>query len=99
MKDHGRLTRAELVKIVKDLQQMADASEVQQIKQMGALHDSAERLRAILETAVEGIITIDERGLIESFNPSAEKIFGFTAAEAIGKNIRMLMPAPYRLEH
>ena len=99
MKDHDRLTRAELVKIVKDLQQMADASEVQQIKQMGALRDSEERLRAILETAVEGIITIDERGLIESFNAAAEKIYGFTAGEAIGKNIKLLMPAPYRREH
>jgi two-component system sensor kinase FixL len=99
MKDHGRLTHAELVKTVKDLQQMADASEEQQIKQLNALRDSEERLRAILETAVEGIITIDERGLIESFNPSAEKIFGFTANEAVGKNIKLLMPAPYRLEH
>jgi PAS domain S-box-containing protein len=63
------------------------------------LRESSERLRAILETAVEGIITIDERGLIESFNPAAEKIFGYTARQAIGQNIKFLMPAPYRQEH
>jgi len=64
-----------------------------------ALRDSAERLRAILETAVEGIITIDTRGLIESFNPAAENIFGYAASEVIGRNVSMLMPPPYREEH
>ena len=72
---------------------------MQQTKHIDALRDSEERLRAILETAVEGIITIDERGTIESFNPSAEKIFGYTAREAIGQNIKLLMPEPYRHEH
>src|SRR5580765_2704292 len=61
-----------------------------------ALHDSEERLRAILQTAVEGIITIDERGIIESMNPAAEKTFGWNAAEVIGKNVSLLMPSPYR---
>ena len=78
---------------------MATASVGQQLKSTDALRDSEERLRAILETAVEGIITIDEHGLIESFNPSAEKIFGYPAAEAIGQNVKLLMPAPYRQEH
>lgn len=64
-----------------------------------ALRDTAERLRAILQTAVEGIITIDERGRIESFNPAAEKVFGYSAAEVIGRNVSILMPQPYREEH
>ena len=63
------------------------------------LRDSAERLRAILETAVEGIITIDERGIIESFNLAAERIFGYKADEVIGRNVSMLMPSPHREQH
>ena len=64
-----------------------------------AVRDREERLRAILETAVEGIITIDERGLIESFNPASEKIFGYQAAEVIGKNVSVLMSTPHREQH
>jgi len=64
-----------------------------------ALDDSEERLRAILETAVEGIVTIDDRGLIESMNPAAVKIFGYKPAEAIGKNVNLLMPSPYHEQH
>ncbi len=64
-----------------------------------ALGDSEERLRAILETAVEGIITINERGIIESFNRASESIFGYTAAEVIGKNVSVLMATPHREQH
>ena len=61
--------------------------------------DREVRLRAILNTAVEAIITIDERGVCESVNSSAEQMFGYTAEEMMGKNISLLMPAPYREEH
>jgi PAS domain S-box-containing protein len=64
-----------------------------------ALVESEARLRAILGTAVEGIVTINERGLIESFNAAAEAIFGWRAEEVLGRNISMLMPAPFREEH
>ncbi|RPH34956.1 PAS domain S-box protein, partial [bacterium] len=57
------------------------------------------RLRAVLETVVDGIITIDERGIVESMNPAAERIFGYAASDVIGRNVRMLMPEPYCSEH
>lgn len=63
------------------------------------VRDSEERLRAILETAVEGIITIGERGEIELMNPAALKMFGYAPDEIIGQNIRLLMPAPDREAH
>ncbi len=57
------------------------------------------RLRGILETAVDGIITIDERGIVESFNPASERMFGYAKHEVIGQNIKMLMPPLYREAH
>ena len=63
------------------------------------LAQSEGRLRAIVETAVDGIITIDEQGNITSFNPAAVRLFGYTPQEVTGKNINLLMPAPYHDEH
>lgn len=60
---------------------------------------SLETTRAILDTAVNPIITIDARGIVRSFNPAAERLFGYAANEAVGRNIKDLMPAPYREEH
>jgi PAS domain S-box-containing protein len=64
-----------------------------------ALRDSEARYRQIFETAVDGIITILENGAIESANPSAERMFGYTMAEMAGRNVNMLMPAPFSDEH
>jgi hypothetical protein len=64
-----------------------------------ALRESEERTRAIVETAVDGIITIGEDGRIESFNPAAERMFGYAAPEVLGRNVSVLMPSPHREEH
>jgi PAS domain S-box-containing protein len=58
-----------------------------------------ERLRLILQSAVNGIVTINEEGIIESFNPAAERIFGYRVREAVGRNVTILMPEPYRGQH
>ncbi len=63
------------------------------------LQDREARMRAVLENAAEGIITIDQRGTIESANAMAERMFGYPLAEMMGRNVSMLMPAPYREEH
>jgi PAS domain S-box-containing protein len=64
-----------------------------------ALAESENRLRAILDTAAEGIITINECGIVESANGTAEKIFGYTVSEMVGQNVSLLLPAPFREEH
>ena len=65
----------------------------------GEVPGSGERLRAILQTAVDAIITIEESGAIESVNPAAERAFGYARDELIGRNVSMLMPSPYREAH
>jgi two-component system sensor kinase FixL len=64
-----------------------------------ALQEREARLRSILETAPDAIIVIDERGIMESFSPAAERLFGMPAKHAIGKNVNVLMPSPYRERH
>ena len=56
-------------------------------------------MRALIETAVDGAILIDSRGRVLMFNPACEKLFGYSANEVIGKNVKILMPEPYRHEH
>ena len=55
--------------------------------------------RAVLENVAAGIITVNERGIIQSFNPAASRTFGFSAQEAIGNNVAMLMPAHHAQRH
>jgi two-component system sensor kinase FixL len=65
----------------------------------GASGGAARELRALLDAAVDAVIVIDARGLIETFNRAAETLFGFTASEVLGQNVSLLMPEPDRSAH
>jgi two-component system, LuxR family, sensor kinase FixL len=56
-------------------------------------------LQSILDSIPDAMVVINERGLIQSFSSAAERLFGYTAADVLGKNVKMLMPSPYREEH
>jgi PAS domain S-box-containing protein len=64
-----------------------------------ALGASEARWRAIVDSAVDGIIMIDAHGRFEAFNHAAERLFGYTIDEVLGRNVDMLMPSPYHEEH
>lgn len=63
------------------------------------IYDREARLGAIVDNAVDGIITISEHGLIETYNQAAINLFGYKTEEVIGRNIKMLMPEPHKGEH
>jgi PAS domain S-box-containing protein len=78
----------------------------------GVLHDLSDRVqleerlrtsealsRSIIQSAVDGIVVIDAHGRIEAFNEAAERLFGYSEAEVLGRNVNMLMPSPYHQEH
>lgn len=64
-----------------------------------ALKAREAHLRSILETVPDAMIVIDEQARIQSFSATAVRLFGYTAEEAIGQNVRILMPEPYREQH
>lgn len=64
-----------------------------------SLEDREKRLKALIETAVDGVIIIDALGKVQEFNPASERLFGYREEEVVGENVRMLMPSPYREEH
>jgi two-component system sensor kinase FixL len=62
-------------------------------------HARAAHLQSILDSIPEAMIVIDERGLMQSFSATAERLFGHAASDVLGKNVKMLMPSPYQREH
>lgn len=102
-------SEADLKKRVKELadareaalNMMEDADEARETATLAekALKVSEARIRSILENAADGIITINEQGIIETFNVAAHNLFGYTADEIVGRNVSVLMPDPYSSEH
>ena len=76
------------VGIIRDLTEQKRAEQV--------IRESEARLKAVVETAVDGVILIDAQGSIRMFNPACERLFGYGADEVIGKTVQMLMPASDR---
>jgi PAS domain S-box-containing protein len=87
--------------LVRTCGQIIDAfrSERERQQAVEALRESEMRHKAVLDTAADAIITINQRGLIENFNPAAERIFGYAQVEVMGCNISMLMDSPHRESH
>ena len=63
------------------------------------IQKSEQRIRGILESVPDGVITIDKDGVIKTFNPASEMLFGYEAEEVIGQNVKILMPEPYVSRH
>ncbi len=63
-----------------------------------ALRESGERLRAVLENLADGLVTMSEQGILQSFNPAAQALFGYPSDEILGHNIKLLVAEPYQRE-
>ncbi|MFT3956864.1 MAG: diguanylate cyclase [Piscinibacter sp.] len=72
------------------------AQRVQALQRFAAVHSG---LLGIFDNVLEAIIVIDGGGVVRAFNAAAEAVFGYAAAEVIGRNVSMLMPSPYREQH
>lgn len=75
----------------------SDLTEAKRVQAM--LADREARLRSLVETAPDAVITIDQHGIIQSFSEAAVRLFGYAAGEIIGRNVKILMPPPHRDSH
>lgn len=73
--------------------------EMERVLQRQEFEKSAQLVQSIVETVIDGIITIDSNGTVQSFNSAAERLFGYSPTEVIGKNVKLLMPQSYAAEH
>ena len=82
-----------------NIAQDAEDSRRRAERAAAALGESEARTRAVLDTVLDGIITIEPNGRVATFNPGATRIFGYQPQEIIGHNVRELMPPPYQEQH
>lgn len=79
--------------------QFANPAELARLKLAAQLQRSEAMLSSVVEHTLDGLITINAEGIVETYNPACERIFGYKAAEVLGQNIRMLMPEPHQGQH
>lgn len=79
---------------VSQIQDITDRFEAEK-----RLREREEYLSTLLDNVIDAIVTIDESGLIETFNPAAERVFGYEKADVVGRNVKLLMPDRYREQH
>lgn len=63
-----------------------------------ALRDNALQIQTILNTVVDGIISVNDHGIVETINPAGERIFGYAATEIIGQHIKMMIPESHHAQ-
>jgi PAS domain S-box-containing protein len=88
-------SRLRMQYLLKESQELTETLQEQQQE----ICDSEERMRNLIDTVIDGIITIDEQGIIESVNPAAEKMFDYMWSDLVGQNVKLLMPEPERSQH
>ena len=89
----------ELKTIAQNLELARQELEMHVEERTAELRAEKHRLQSVLETAIDAILTIDQRGIIDLVNPAAEQMFGYTPGELAGQPIELLMPDPYAEEH
>ena len=89
----------ELARRVKQRTRKMAEAIVERGRAQEAVREREQRLRLILDSMVVGVVTVDEMGVVQSFNPGAKRIFGYEPDEVTGKNVSMLMPRPHRSRH
>ncbi len=99
--DQARQFSSAELSLLRDLADCAEEefSRTGLLKAAQSLRDQEQRIRALVDTIIDGIVVIDAKGLIQTLNPAAVTLFGYSADEVQGQNIKMLMPASYAAEH
>ncbi len=94
MADTVESSNKTLSKYSSDLEREVGVRTLEYRKEVQARAASERKLKSIIDNIVVGLLTTDENGIIDSFNPAAEKMFGYSTDEVLGKSVSMLMPSP-----